>query len=286
MRDPTLNRLGNLSSRGEDGTDLQGISGSIAAPRNLMPACSLISETKRMSAGRCQTSRRRVVQLLGGLGVAWPLNQEIETGEAETTTGESWPQWVFDPQNTGRAPTHSPPGPRAGVRWRFEPEELSSTDIVVAAPVVRNGLVYIGDTTGTLNAIDVGSGRRQWKKTIAHEGDVTGPAATLGPDRLYVSFPTGWLVALESAPRPTPTATRTETITQESMTNTSAAPARTTDTVTTPNPDSTTAPTTTNTGASGSGDGSLTTVLGAAVVLLVAFVAALWRRLRGEEGSL
>lgn len=61
------------------------------------------------------------------------------------------------------------------IQWSFEPEYNSIKRL--SAPLVGEGLVYVTDTVGTLYAVDVGTGRKQWETS---SGDVTAPLLQRG----------------------------------------------------------------------------------------------------------
>jgi len=114
-----------------------------------------------------------------------------------------WPQFQFDPGNTGFNPDGTGPLESISTRWTFETDATSAAivdntvyvgairnanvyaldadtgtvqwsfeteDIVTSSPAVDDGTVYIGDRDGNMYALDADDGTEQWRYEIQSVG--------------------------------------------------------------------------------------------------------------------
>jgi hypothetical protein len=128
-------------------------------------------------------TRRSALQ--AGIGVAVSLvsgcSFRSTDRQAESTTTKTepqlagWPQYGYDPQRTGFTPNRTGPTANPTVAW--------SDDIGSSAPVIADGRIFVGDETGSIAAIDVESGTKEWSQQLS---DKPVPAPVVSDETIYV----------------------------------------------------------------------------------------------------
>ena len=148
------------------------------------------------------TSRGRIpVTLLMMLAVAWGLSIPVRATEGPSRSASavpkvSWPMFHLSLDRTGfnRHETILSPSTVGGLTLKWS-SPLS--DGCSGSPAVANGMVYIGDFSGTLSALDSETGAPRWTEVVGSTG-TSDPA--LGNGLLYI---TGELNGMISALDPT-----------------------------------------------------------------------------------
>lgn len=105
--------------------------------------------------------------------------------------GEEWPTFGYDSANTG----HNPEG--VGAVENVDADWVIETGhSITASPVVKNGVVYVGNSIGELSAMDATSGRELdgWPVTLGEE--IRTPAVAEGI--VYVPTSEGVVHALDA----------------------------------------------------------------------------------------
>lgn len=90
-------------------------------------------------------------------------NQKSTNAEilSEPQNDVGWPSFQFDAQNTGHAPDERVPG-SVDLRWTFE----TGADVEIT-PALSDEKMFIGDHSGTLIAVDRGTGTKIWDASIS-----------------------------------------------------------------------------------------------------------------------
>jgi len=118
--------------------------------------------------------------------------QSVSVGDADavTVTVESaWAQQGLGDGNTGHSAAVSGPTGPVEEDWS---ESLAGTP---TDPVVRDGRVYVGDDSGTVHAVETGSGTTVWSESL---GSAVTAGLAVDGDRVYAGTEDG-LVALNTA---------------------------------------------------------------------------------------
>ena len=97
----------------------------------------------------------------------------------QAMVADDWPLVRGDTLGTGVAQTTLPDQPE--VLWKYQASKDAGFD---ATPVVVDGVVYIGDSSGTFHAVHLADGSAVWTKEFADSGFAAG--ATVAKDRIYV----------------------------------------------------------------------------------------------------
>src|SRR5204863_212378 len=99
----------------------------------------------------------------------------------------AWPQFRGSSRLTGIAP--AAPAPPLTVRWTYE-----AGDAVESSPAIRDGRVYVGVASGDLLALDLDSGKLQWK--YATGGSIGESSPTVGDQAVFVGDLNGMVHAV------------------------------------------------------------------------------------------
>lgn len=108
-----------------------------------------------------------------------------------TVGAEDWPVARGDKQSTGRAASELPKD--LEVLWTFEAEGSAFE----AGVVVEGGKIYVGDTDGTVYAIDLATGNEIWAQEFEDSGFAA--AAVVSGDKLWIGDFLGTLRCLNTA---------------------------------------------------------------------------------------
>jgi len=125
--------------------------------------------------------------------------QRLERGNgakvAESAgSNADWP--TFRADNTCSATTPVSVAPRVQRLWQFAPEVSTTPGLpVVTAPVVVDGVTFVGGCDGIVRAVDVATGKLRWK---AYTGGAIRVAPTVWQGRVYVGSGDGWVYALKA----------------------------------------------------------------------------------------
>lgn len=127
--------------------------------------------------------------------IAAALGASIQLGAAQTQpqatpAPPATAMWGGDAAHDGQQPGPAPVGAPAVV-WSG-----ALTGPIAAAPVVADGLVYVADASGQLQAMDAGDGYPRWQ--FAGRGAITAPVAIAG-GRVFVGTAGGEIDALDAA---------------------------------------------------------------------------------------
>lgn len=104
---------------------------------------------------------------------------------------DDWPVARGDKESTGRAESDLPKS--LEVLWTFEAEGSAFE----AGVVVEGGKVFVGDTDGTVYAIDLATGEKIWAQKFEDSGFVA--SAAVAGDRLWIGDFLGTLRCLSTA---------------------------------------------------------------------------------------
>jgi outer membrane protein assembly factor BamB len=122
----------------------------------------------------------------------WLALAVLAFGLGARTRADDWPVVRGDVVGSGVA--QSPLPDRPEVLWTFHAPGDSGFD---ATPVVAGGIVYIGDSDGTFNAIRLADGTAVWSKKLGDAGFLAGAAWDDG--RLYVGDGNGIVRCISAA---------------------------------------------------------------------------------------
>ncbi|WP_459194418.1 outer membrane protein assembly factor BamB family protein [Halosimplex sp. J119] len=126
-------------------------------------------------------TRRSVLKWTGGTVACGLASGSAVGGETEKTqsTGR-WGAFQYDTGNTGYAPGVEPPADAVASKWEFE-----SGGIPVASPAVVDGTAYVPTEDGTLHAVALDSGEREWAFETTHD---TATAPVVVGETVYVGM--------------------------------------------------------------------------------------------------
>ncbi len=120
----------------------------------------------------------------------------LELGLGDTRTVEKlevkpgdWPSYQGNSYRTSATMVAIPR--RVGQQWAFEPSSAS----VPTAPVVAGGLVFVGDHSGVVRALNASDGKLRWK---AYTGGAIFFPPAVWEGRLYVGSADGLVYAFEA----------------------------------------------------------------------------------------
>jgi outer membrane protein assembly factor BamB/serine/threonine protein kinase len=102
-------------------------------------------------------TRRRALFGLGGAAVAAGLGfagWKFSDGDSSAEEPESLPD---SSRRSSASPTPTPAAPTGTEQWRF-----ATGDLVYASPIVSGGLVYLGNDSDNLYALDTATGGKRW----------------------------------------------------------------------------------------------------------------------------
>ena len=119
----------------------------------------------------------------------------LEKGAGDITSVENfkiragdWPTYMG---NNGRIPQTNVSIPKEiETKWMID-----ATTAMPTAPVIAGGVVFIGDRTGVVQALDT-DGRQKWK---AHTGGAVYFPPAVARGRVYAGSADGWVYAFEAA---------------------------------------------------------------------------------------
>src|SRR5258706_1990376 len=100
----------------------------------------------------------------------------------------AWPQFRGNARLTGVAT--AAPAPPLTVRWTYEAGEA-----IESSPAIRDGRVYVGVATGDLLALDLETGKLQWK--YATGGSIGESSPTVGDQAVFIGDLTGTVHAVK-----------------------------------------------------------------------------------------
>lgn len=100
-------------------------------------------------------------------------------GAVSSTSADDWPLVRGDSLGTGVAHTSLPDA--LDVLWKYPAGKDAGFD---ATAVVAGGVIYVGDSAGTLHAVTLAGGKPIWMKDFADSGFAAGAAVEKG--RIYV----------------------------------------------------------------------------------------------------
>lgn len=106
---------------------------------------------------------------------------------ASTASGDEWPMYQFDAQNTGYNPDAVVPPECVKVNWEFQ-----ASDVLFASPVLSAGVLYAGTRLGHVHAVDASTGEELWRTRFA-----TPNSLAVSDGILYVGLSTGELSAID-----------------------------------------------------------------------------------------
>lgn len=107
-------------------------------------------------------------------------NDESVSVSVETSSAVSdWPMFQYDQYNTGHQDTTISSNNTVEREWSY-----STEDAVAASPIIDNGVLYVGDRSGNIYALDASSGEAVWQSKIGSKivrsGAVTSNAILFG----------------------------------------------------------------------------------------------------------
>lgn len=122
-----------------------------------------------------RVTRRRTLKGIGAsIGLAAlggaagsPVAAQDDNGRRSGYPLETWPQYRYDPANTGLAPTEGPTE-NISVKWKYEMDHKSPY-----GPVIGDDTVYIGSWDETFYALYAETGKERWTyedKVVKSEG--------------------------------------------------------------------------------------------------------------------
>lgn len=111
---------------------------------------------------------------------------------AGPATADDWPVVRRDTLGTGVAETSLPD--QLDVLWKYSASDEAGFD---ATPVVLNGIVYIGDSAGSVHAVQLADGTALWTKQFADASFAAG--AAVENERLYIGDVNGVVRCLATA---------------------------------------------------------------------------------------
>jgi outer membrane protein assembly factor BamB len=125
--------------------------------------------------------RRSFIQVTAATAVLSTVST-VSAVEKNGGTGR-WPESGYDRANTGFAADNTGPVRNVSASWRY-----NADDDVYSAPVTDGDVVYFGDESGTLHAVQLSDGSRVWSvdagstlwSPLLHDGTVYAPEG--GPD--------------------------------------------------------------------------------------------------------
>jgi outer membrane protein assembly factor BamB len=162
----------------------------------------------RSTKQRC-SNRARLTVAIASTPMALVATALLCVGRA---SAEDWPVVRGNPSGTAVAAGKLPD--TLEVLWTYKTGESAGFD---ATPVIANGVVYIGDSNGTVHAVNLATGKAVWTKSFeGSSGFSAGGAIQL--DRLYIADMSGvarcldirdgsekWQIKLESEVHAGPT---------------------------------------------------------------------------------
>jgi len=118
-----------------------------------------------------------------------PAYDSIRNPKSAIRNGNDWPGYRGNNERTARTKVAIP----ASVKqvWTFKP----ASPYLPTAPVAVGGLVFVGDASGTVRALDVENGTERWKAYTG--GRIVFPPATWNC-RVYAGSDDGYVYALEA----------------------------------------------------------------------------------------
>jgi len=90
-------------------------------------------------------------------GILWYLLGDQSGSDSSNQTQGAWPQAHYDTQNTGWVDDTSGPATTPEISW-----SESFTEGIITEPVVSDGVVYVGDAGGNIEAFDADTGEQNW----------------------------------------------------------------------------------------------------------------------------
>lgn len=148
---------------------------------------------------RTGSTRREFLTTVSGLSAVTTVSPRAraitgERAQAALSLQEStdWPEFGYDPANTGHNPDGRGARSAIGGEWTYQ-----TGNSITAAPVIANGIVYIGSQDGRVYALShqTGSVLDEWPIDLEHSIE-TAPAVANGT--LYVGDQTGVVHALDA----------------------------------------------------------------------------------------
>ena len=99
-----------------------------------------------------------LLALLPGLALG-----QADSGNAETTPADAWPQFRGNTSLTGVSDSALPA--ELSLKWTYEADEAIDSSAAIA-----DGVVYVGTYAGTLIALDLESGDERWSYSTGEVG--------------------------------------------------------------------------------------------------------------------
>ena len=112
-------------------------------------------------------------------------------------------EWAQAGGNAGKSYGHLALGDNLGEAWSVKIAGSSQRRRLAASPVIGNGMLFVEDTDGVVNAFDAATGARAWTQTAEVDGNLRaanfGGGVSYDSGRVYVTNGVGEVLALDAS---------------------------------------------------------------------------------------